>query len=229
MRPAWGKGIRLLLCAAAAVLLTPVHAEDMHSVLAAVSIDEVVDAELPTLQEELPVSDIDRLFLLYKDARAEGSYDEADTLAKRIVDRSIESNGIDSKVTAVALTNLGMLQLSQEESVSAAQNFTVAIDVVERLENRLSVDLITPLRGLGRAEQQAGQLDRAVDAWKRAVHISHVNYGPHNYEQVETLYSIAKVLYDAGARDEAYKIYKRISYLHNRYNGKGAKGSTPRL
>lgn len=227
MSPARGKGIRLILCAATFVLLAPAHAEELQTSLASVGVE--YPAEAPMLPQELPASDIDRLFLLYKDARAEGSFDEADTLAKRIVDASIASNGIDSKVTAIALTNLGMLQLSLDESISAAQNFTVAIDVFERIDNRLSSDLITPLRGLGRAQQQAGHPDRAIDAWKRAVHIGHVNFGPHNYDQVETLYSIAKLLYDAGATDEASKIYKRISYLHTRYNGKGAKGSTPRI
>jgi len=168
--------------------------------------------------------EIRRLFDLYKDARSSHMLEEADTLAKRIVDVSIRANGIDSKVTATALTNLAILQMSNEDNISAVRNFSAAIDIVERLDSRLSSDLIIPLKGMGTAYLQAGDSDRARDAWNRAVHISHVNFGPHNFEQIETLYSIGRLFYKAGMRNEVTRVQKRISYLQKRDAMSGSIG-----
>ena len=160
--------------------------------------------------------DIDRLFLLYEEARSAAIDDESDSLAKWIVTASIEAYGFDSMVTAHALTNLAMLQAANDESTAAAQNFTTAIEIVERVDNRLSADLIAPLKGLGAAYVSDGQPDRAGLVLHRALHLSHVNFGPHNYEQVETLLTLAHLLATAGMSDEALKVRKRISYLHAR-------------
>ena len=67
---------------------------------------------------DIAQSDIDQLLFLYKDARSAGLWGEADTLAKRIVNTAIRSDGIDSRVTAVALTNLANLQTSKDDNVS---------------------------------------------------------------------------------------------------------------
>lgn len=173
--------------------------------------------------------DIDRLFNLYRTARSTGMKEEADTLAKRIVNVSIESYGLDSKTTAIALTNLAIVQTSNDDNASAILNYSSAINIVERVDNRLSPDLIVPLKGLGTAQMQAGNADHARDALLRALHISHVNFGPHNYDQIETLYSIARLFARAGMSDEANKIRKRIYYLHSRNTDSRGKASLPSI
>jgi len=171
--------------------------------------------------------DIDDLFELYESVKLSGIQDEADTLAKRIVNASIESNGLDSKVTALALVNLAMLQSSNEEYVSSVQNFLAAINIVENVDDRLSPDLIAPLKGLGNAHVRSGDAARARNALNRALHISHVNFGPHNYAQIETLFSIARLFAKAGMSDEAYKVRKRISYLHMRNSKRKGSARLP--
>ena len=161
--------------------------------------------------------EVRRLFGLYVDARSAGVIDEADSLAKQIVEMSISSFGRDSKDTARALTNLANLQASNDENEAAIQNYTAAIDIVEALDSRLSMDLLMPLKALGAVELQAGNGDRAQDAWIRAVHISHVNMGPHNFQQIETLQSMARLFSDAGMNKEAKRTYKRIQYLRSRF------------
>lgn len=160
--------------------------------------------------------EVRRLFNLYIDARSIGNQGEADNLAKQIVATSISSFGRDSRDTAMALTNLGDLQTANTDYELAIKNYAAAIEIVEGIENNLSMDLISPLRGMGSAQLMSGNTDYARTAWNRAVHISHVNLGPHNFQQVETLYSIAALYAGAGKTKDARKIKRRIQYLHKR-------------
>ena len=172
-------------------------------------------------------NELRRLFDLYKDARSAGILEEADVLAKQIVELSIQSFGFYSKNTAHALTNLGTLQTTNNENNAAIQNFAAAIEIIEQLEDRLSMDLINPLKAMGAAQLQAGYADRARIIWNRAVHISHVNLGPHNYEQIETLVSIARLSSGNEISREAKKLRKRIYYLQVRDANEGGKAIRP--
>jgi tetratricopeptide (TPR) repeat protein len=175
------------------------------------SIDKIVtDYEQPRGEE------IERLFVMYDDARAAGLLEEADVIGKQIVETSIRNYGHESRHTADALTNLANLQIASEENEAAIQNFTAAVEILERTDSRLSKDLIKPLKAMGTAQLRAGRIDRAVSTWSRALHISHVNYGPHDYGQVETLYDLARVYSRAGMNKEADRIWKRIYYLRER-------------
>lgn len=184
----------------------------------------VPDSPGTAVPGDAPDGDIERLLDLYREAQLSSMLEEADTLAKRIVDMSIRVHGIDSKTTAVALTNLANLQSSSEDNASAVLNYEQAIEIVERVDSRLSSDLISPLRGMGYAHLQAGNANLASAAWSRALHVSHVNFGPHNFEQVETLYAIGRLLRSAGEYKRAARIYQRISLLRVRAATAGAVG-----
>jgi len=211
------------------VVTYPVIADDARSLApAATNSSNVISANPATSDADISSEEeIRRLFDLYRDARSAGMLEEADTLAKRIVDLSIRAYGIDNKVTALALTNLAALQSSNEDNVSAVQNFAQAIEIVERLDSRLSSDLISPLRGMGAAYLLAGNADHAQAAWNRALHISHVNFGPHNFEQIETLYSLGRSFMNAGMTKEAIRVRKRISFLRYRNANSGSIGELP--
>lgn len=193
-------------------------ADDTYALVSGTVADSSIISTNTAMSDSDNSSDeeIHRLIGLYRDARSARSLQESDALAKRIIDESIRSNGRSSKVTAEALTNLAILQTSNADNVSAVQNFSAAIDIVERLDSRLSSDLIIPLNGMGAAHLQAGHADRARDAWNRAVHISHVNFGPHNFEQIETLYSIGRMYRKSGMTKEVARVQKRIHYLQYR-------------
>jgi tetratricopeptide (TPR) repeat protein len=170
----------------------------------------------PDLTKPLPGEELFRLFAMYDDARAAGAREEADTIGKQIVETSIRTYGMDSWHTADALTNLGTLQTSNEEHEAAIKNFEAAIGILERTDSMLSKDLIRPLRAMGSAQLQAGRPHESRDTWNRAVHISHVNYGPNNVEQVETLRDLARLYSRAGMSKEAGKIRMRIYHLRSR-------------
>jgi len=175
-------------------------------------VDEgILDAEYETDAERLA-----RLFRLYLDSIAERSFAEADALAKQIVELTIEAYGLDSDESAKALTNLAIAQHGIEDHESAILNYEAAVGIIERIDNMLSYDLINPLRGMGAAHLAAGRPDLARDAFDRAVHISHVNQGPHNLEQLETLEALAETYLSVGEMEEAVETQKRIYYLQAR-------------
>lgn len=169
-------------------------------------------------------NELDQLVILYIDAQSAGMIDEADTLAKRIVVVSIQNFGRDSKDTAAALINLADFQAKYGDPITAIQNFEAAIDIVERVENGLSMDLVNPLNALGNMQFRSGNSELAKTIWQRAIHISHVNLGPHNNQQIETLYSMEKLLFDAGKDKQARRMRRRIRYLEMRDDQRESKG-----
>ena len=180
-----------------------------------------VSAAMPVVhtQEDAaasPDEELQRLFGLYMEARNSGMIDEAEVLAKQLVELSIHSYGYESRQTAHALTDLGELQTSNGDYHAAILNLAAAIGIIERIDNRLSISLVSPLRALGEAHRLSGSPDLAISSWDRAVHVSHVNLGPHNYDQVETLISISQVLVQEEMHKEATRMRRRIAHLAGR-------------
>ena len=165
-----------------------------------------------TAPRQTDLEELRASFELYKSALANGSYDEADTLAKRMVELAIRIYGLDSHEASKALTNLGLVQQKNKDYESAILNFEAAIDIIERIEDRLHSELINPLRGRGAAELGAGRPDLAQQSFSRAVHVSHVNEGPHNLMQIDMLEELAETYLAMGDRDEALDMHE---YIYN--------------
>lgn len=170
----------------------------------------------PENQRETPNDRLRRLFMIYMNAVSDREFAEADTLAKQIVELTIEVHGPDSDELSKALTNLAIAQQGMKDFESSILNYNAAIGIIERTQDRLSSDLINPLRGLGAAHLAAGRPDLARESFDRAVHVSHVNSGPHNLEQVETLQSLAETYLAVGELKDAVDVQKRIYYLQAR-------------
>ena len=191
-------------------------AESGDSLMPIIINDSAYSAPTAMATDPVVEDEIYRLLELYEDARTAGMLAEADMLAKKIVEISIQSYGRDSRGTATALTNLATLQSENSEYVAAIQNLSAAINIVERVENKLSMSLLYPLNEMGRLQMQAGQTDLAKKTWTRAIHISHVNLGPHNFEQVESLQAIERLLVASGKNRKARKVRRRIRELLSR-------------
>lgn len=182
----------------------------------------VTGSETPTgealtgAQDETPEEELQRYFDLYKSAMENEAYSEADMLAKRVVELSIRLFGTDSLDSARALTNLGIAQHQNEQYEAAIANYEAAIDIVERTEDRLDSNLVNPLKGLGAAQLASGRPDLASETFDRAVHITHVNKGPHNLDQVQVLESLAETYLAVGKFEEVETITEIIFGLEAR-------------
>lgn len=166
------------------------------------------------------LSDEQRLiieFERYKRLINEGSMDEADTSAKRIVEMAIKIYGPVSHETAKALNNLALVQNKNGQYEPAIQNFESAVEIIETLEDRLNERLVNPLTGLGAAQLGNDRPDLALRAFNRATHITHVNEGPHNIEQVEILESTAEATLRMGDAKGARGMLDRIHLLNVRH------------
>lgn len=190
--------------------------------------DEEVLVRQPS-EKESNLEELRRSFELYKTAVANASYDEADTLAKRMVELTIRLYGLDSHESAKALTNLGRVQQKNKDYESAVLNFTASIEIIERIEDRLNAELINPLRGLGAAQLGSGRPDLARAAFDRAVHVSHVNEGPHNLMQIRVLEELAETYLTMGETDEALDIHQFIYNLEARNTDLNSEAIIPAL
>ena len=99
---------------------------------------------------------------------------------------------------------------------AAMLNLAQAIEIIEVIDDYLSKDLLAPLNAMAHVQNRAGATNLAVQSWTRALHITHVNMGPHNYEQIETLYSLGRLYARAGDGKQLQKIRRRIAYLRAR-------------
>ena len=181
--------------------------------------DNVLDDDLP-LAEDPPMTDRELLlaeFERFKELRRNNVHDEAENVAKRIVELSIRLSGPRSEDTAKSLTNLGVVQHQMGNYDAAQQNFQSAIEIIEDNTDQLSATLINPLKGLGQAQLSGGRPDLASRTYKRAVHITHVNEGPHNIDQVEILEALAETNLRLGLVEDARNAQDMIYALNMRH------------
>ena len=175
---------------------------------------ELLTVQMPpdaTAEEELIYQ-----YTRYRELMSNGVYDEADSVAKRVVELAIEVKGSQSIEFAKALTNLAIVQHRNEQFDAAQQNFQGAIEIIEDTEDRLAGQLINPLKGLGASQLESGRPDLAGSTFRRAVHVTHVNEGPHNLDQIDILESLAESNLRLGSMEDARHIQDIIYGLNER-------------
>jgi len=178
--------------------------------------DEGDDYVEPPSEREAQFEELQRLFDLYREALTNRDYLEADTLAKRVVELSIRLNGLDSHDSAKAITNLAIAQHNNRDYDSALRNFMASIDIIERIDDNLSPALVNPLQGLAATHAAVGRPDLARLAYQRAVHVTHVNEGPHNKDQIDILASMAELNISQGNFEEATDLQERVFSIQSR-------------
>ena len=175
------------------------------------------------------VEELTRNLDLYHEAMSSAQYDEAEVLAKRVMEFSILVNGLESIHSAHALTNLALVQQRQKQYDPARLNFEAAIRSIEQVDGPLSSDLIEPLQGLGETALAINEINGARQLFQRAVHISHVNDGPQNPAQIESLEAIAETYLAAGEVKGSLDILTSIYSLKARDLGLGNEEFIPAL
>jgi tetratricopeptide (TPR) repeat protein len=175
--------------------------------------------------EERLLAEFDR----YRRLVYDGIFDEADIAAKRIVEMAIKVYGPQSRETANALNNLGIVQHNNGQFDAAIQNFRSSVEIIEQVEDRLNGALVNPLKGLGAAQLSNGRPDQARKTFTRAAHITEVNEGPHNLDQVEILESIAETYIRMGDTKAARNTLDRIHIINVKHFEEDPVGLLPSL
>jgi tetratricopeptide (TPR) repeat protein len=229
---------KIRYCAIVSLILAPLIATSQED-------DVVADEFAGPMEQTVPVADEvaapapqpnvvteERLleeFARYRRLIQSGTLDEADIAAKRIVEMTIKVYGPQSRETASALNNLGIVQNGNGEYDAAIQNFTSSVEILEIVEDRLNDALVNPLKGLGAAQLGGGRPDLAQATFTRAAHITHVNEGPHNLDQVEILESIAETNIRLGDTKGARSILDRIHIINVKHFEQDPLGLLPSL
>jgi len=155
-------------------------------------------------------------FARFKQLVNDGAFDEADSVAKRVIELAIITKGAQSPEMAKALTNLAIVQHRTRQFDAAQQNYQSAIEIIEEVEDRLNAQLVNPLKGLAAAQLDSGRPDLASKTYRRAVHVTHVNDGPHNFGQINLLEDLAEVQLRMGEPDRAKEVQDTIYALNVR-------------
>jgi tetratricopeptide (TPR) repeat protein len=187
------------------------------------------DPDDMSVREATEIDALASEFALFKQLMADRVFDEADTVAKRVVELAIRTKGAKSNELAKALTNLAIVQHQTAEYEAAQQNFEAAIEIIEDNEDRLNAQLVNPLKGLGAAQLEGGRPDLALLTFNRAVHVTHVNEGPHNLDQIELLESLAETSVRMGEVDDAREFQDTIYALNVRKHSIDQLGLVPSL
>jgi tetratricopeptide (TPR) repeat protein len=180
-------------------------------------------------QDEVSEEQLLTEFARYRVLLQQGILDEADIAAKRIVEMTIKVYGPQSRETANALNNLGIVQHGNGQFDAAIQNFTSSIEIIEVVTDRLNYALVNPLKGLGAAQLGNGRPDQARKTFVRATHITQVNEGPHNLGQIEILESIAETYIRMGDTKSARNILDRIHIINVKHFEQDPLGLLPSL
>jgi len=181
--------------------------------------DNIDTGEDYSIPEGADDDELAREFGLFKQLMLDKVFDEADTVAKRVVQLAIRLKGPQSSELAKALTNLAIVQYQTKQYDAAQQNFESAIETIEDNADRLNAQLVNPLKGLGATQLESGRPDLATGTFRRAIHVTHVNEGPHNLDQVELLESAAETFLRMGDVDPAKDAQDTIYALHVREYG----------
>jgi hypothetical protein len=89
--------------------------------------------------------------------------------------------------------------------------------------------LINPLRGLGMSQLEAGRPDKAEATFRRAVHVSHVNEGPHNLNQLSILESLSETHLRMGSIEDAKHMQDVMYAINERAYANNALDMVPAL
>lgn len=180
-------------------------------------------------QDEVSEEKLLTEFARYRVLLQQGTLDAADIAAKRIIEMTIQVYGPQTRETANALNNLGIVQHGNGQFDAAIQNFTSSVEIIEVVTDRLNYALVNPLKGLGAAQLGNGRPDQARKTFSRAAHITHVNEGPHNLGQIEILESIAETYIRMGDSKSARDILDRIHIINVKHFDQDPLGLLPSL
>ena len=127
--------------------------------------------------------------------------------AARLIRQSLEIYGkLDADADqAIAVSNLGILELKAHQNASAASHFEQAV----KLLANDPADLAKSLANLAEAQSALGRTDESIESWTKALRVARSSgaSSEHDYGAMLCLYS--KTLARAGRKSQSQEIQRR--------------------
>ena len=155
-------------------------------------------------------------FASFTESLSNESFEEAEGIAKQMVEQVDAGSDSAAMARARSLHNLAIAQQFQGHHDSAIQNYKAALHLIGSSDDMLSESLVLPLRGLALAYVDTDRTFEAFDTFDRALHVSNVNYGPHSLNQLPILSSKMQAYLDNNDVGTALEVLDRISILYSR-------------
>jgi hypothetical protein len=152
----------------------------------------------------------------YNEAMRIGTYAEAEVAAKKLLDHAI-GDGLQNELsTAQLLSKLALAQRHNKNYQAALQNYKLAVSIIESKTDMLGLSLIDPLLGISHTHIDNERPDLAMEYAKRALHVRHVNSGPHSIEQTASLDVLITAHRKMDAFQDALALTDRLHLLYQR-------------
>jgi tetratricopeptide (TPR) repeat protein len=146
---------------------------------------------------------------------AEGKYNDALPLAKKVADLAAESFGEDHIEYAKALNNLGWNQQTAGDYKSARTSFEKALKIYEKTYGSDSPRLSTSLNNLATLLCFQGDFDTALPLLERVLGAEVLVLGTNHKDLIYTLNNIAAVQSALGKQEECKRTLERALALPN--------------
>ncbi len=102
---------------------------------------------------------------------------------------------------------------------ASADRYLSAIELIESNEGAYSSNLTQNLFGLGTAQQEQGEHNEAIETFKRAMHVSRINDGLYNLDQVPILEELIESYIADENWEDANDRHQYLFWLHRRNFG----------
>ena len=222
------RSVLLAVSAIIAILLADLLAADETPIAdeipqgPAVGITEVTDTDQTTFENRL-MAGRTRLAQLSDEQR----YDEAEAVALQILRLTQEEYGEVAEQVIEPLLDLAEVQINGANLVTAEQNLSAAIMLIEKYAGPLSAELIEPLTTLGEIYNHSGLHEKAALTFDRALRLNHVNLGFTNFDQFPIMDGLTESYIAQQDIDEATFYQRSQLEIQQRRLGVGNHETTP--
>ncbi len=173
----------------------------------------------PSDDWQLETFSLDRAEATFNEQFRNGEFEECIDTGKWILKQLAEMPDATPTERGAALTRLARAQQQAGRLDPAIQNFTAAINIIEKSSDGLSDALESPLWDLARALDQSGDWKAASDFFERALHLHTVNHGVQDPGMADLLQEVSEFYHRNGDNDQARSLQNyRVDLLRRQYD-----------
>lgn len=162
---------------------------------------------------------------LYK----EGKYNDAMSLAKRVVELRGKILGEDNYLTGIALKNLAAIYMAQHKYREAIAIYERLLSVAEKNKSPAQTGVASALADLAIAEFAAGSFNKAESLYQREVEIREKNIATKPWDAVRAYSYFARLYQMLGQSAKAEAGYARAVEIAEKTPGKVPEDIVPIL
>lgn len=154
-------------------------------------------------------------------------FEVAERLMRQTADVCAGARDLEMReVGAVAMANLGGLQIRAGRRADAIASYREALTIMERLPNPSPSTLAVTLADYAKAVHEEGDIKTAEEAYLRAITVAKARLGPNHVVLAQLLEGYARVVRDSGKKGEARKLADAARRIQSEWDRENMTGHT---